>query len=236
MAIVSTTYDQSSSKVVKQSTHFVGRVVRLQEVTETRNHSDTMDYSDFRSTKCTYALVYLGRHGIAPNNMSRVRRTIAYYGQPRDLEPIERFAWIDCTGLFVWRGSPHYTPEVDTIDMQLVFGGEEMLQDLKTWEEAVIAEREESIRLAEKASQDARREQEKKAAKQANKLAKEQAKQTEAQNLLSRIPSKGTQVTINGFTGEIFWTGVSKYRGSYNARAGVKDSTGNVIWVDATQF
>ena len=157
---------------------------------ETRNHSDTMDYSDYRTTECTWALVYLGRHGIAPNNMSRVRRTIAYYGQPRDLEPIERFAWIDCTGLFVWRGSPHYTPEVDTIDMQLVFGGEEMLQDLKTWEEAVIAEREESIRLAEKASQDARREQEKKAAKQANKLAKEQAKQTEAQNLLSRIRSE----------------------------------------------
>jgi hypothetical protein len=165
-----------------------------------------------------------------------VRRNVSYFGNERPLEPIERFAWVDCTGLFIDLGCPHRTPEVDTIDMQLVFGGEEMFEDLKTWEQALINEREELNNRAAEAAQKALQEQQKKAKKEAEKLAKEQSKQTEAQKLLSQIPSKGTQVTIDGFTGEIFWTGVSKHRGSYNARAGVKDSKGNVIWVDATKF
>ena len=41
---------------------------------------------------------------------------------------------------------------------------------------------------------------------------------------------------MDGFTGKVFWMGVSKYRGAYNARAGVKDSKGEVAWIDAAKF
>jgi hypothetical protein len=41
---------------------------------------------------------------------------------------------------------------------------------------------------------------------------------------------------VDGFTGKVFWMGVSKYRGAYNARAGVKDSKGEVAWIDAAKF
>lgn len=235
MAITTITYMPNSSEIKSNEVLYRGRVIKVEKTSERRNWSDTMDYTDFRTTDCTWALVYIGRHGIPPMNYG-VRRNVSYFGNERPLEPIERFAWVDCTGLFIDRGCPHRIPEVDTIDMQLVFGGQEMFEDLKTWEQALINEREELNLRAAEAAQKALQEQQKKAKKEAEKLAKEQSKQTEAQKLLSRIPSKGTQVTIDGFTGEIFWTGVSKHRGSYNARAGVKDSKGNVIWVDATKF
>ena len=89
MAIIRTTTDQSTNAVTSQTTHFLGRVVRTEVVTETRNWSDTLDYSDYRSTQCIYALVYMGRHGIVP--MTRNGRTVAgvipYPGSElRDLE------------------------------------------------------------------------------------------------------------------------------------------------------
>ena len=239
MAILSTSYDQSSSKVVKQSTHFVGRVVRIQEVTETRNHSDTMDYSDFRSTKCTYALVYLGRHGVAPSNHTgRMTTGTEPYScnPPRELTVGERFAWVDCTGLFVWRGSPALKPEVDSFDMQLLWGGPEMLSDLEAWDahQDVLRNKATEERAAAAAMAEAQRQAT--LAKVAKKEAKEAALKVAAEKLLARIPAKGTTVTVDGFTGKVFWTGVSKYRGTYNARAGVKDSRGEVAWIDASKF
>ena len=71
---------------------------------------------------------------------------------------------------------------------------------------------------------------------QAKKQAKEDALRSEAEKLLARIPAKGTMVTVDGFTGQVFWTGVSKYYGKFNARAGVKNSKGEVQWIDATKF
>jgi hypothetical protein len=238
MAIRSTTFDQSSSKVSSQETHFLGRVVRISKVTETRNHSDTLDYSDYRSTKCTYALVYLGRHGVPPyrGNGRPTAGIESGTREGRDLSVSERFAWVDCTGLFVWRGSPSLEAEVDSFDMQMLHGGPEMLEDLAAWDghekwlvAKAAAERaaSEEARAAEAAKREAR------AAKAA---AKSEASRAAANAQLASLPSKGTTVTVNGFTGTVFWTGVSKYRGAWSARAGVKDSSGNVNWISAEAF
>ena len=239
MAIIRTTTEQSTNVVTAQTIHFLGRVVRTEVVTETRNWSDTMDYTDYRSTKCIYALVYMGRHGIAP--MTRDGRPVTGVNpfpgsETRDLEVGERFAWIDCTNLFSWRGVPVLTAEVDTFDMQLLHGGPEMFDDLAAWgahqvslQKAAAEERQAAAKAAEAQRQAAAAKAEKKAAKEAQLKASAEA-------LLARIPAKGTTVTVDGFTGKVFWMGVSKYRGTYNARAGVKDSKGEVAWIDAAKF
>ena len=239
MAITSTTLAPNSSEVIKVETFFAGRVVRTEVVSETRNWSDTMDYTDYRTTKCVYALVYLGRHGLAP--MSRLGRPVTGVNpfpgsETRDLEVGERFAWVDCTNLFVWRGCPALMPEVDTFDMQLLFGGPEMLEDLAAWDAYQVELA--SLAAAERrvAAQKAEAQRQAAAVKAEKKAAKEAQLKASAEALLARIPAKGTTVTVDGFTGKVFWTGVSKYRGTYNARAGVKDSKGEVAWIDAAKF
>jgi hypothetical protein len=235
MAIRSTTTAANSTQITKDETLFVGRVVRTEVVTETRNWSDTMDYTDYRTTKCTYALVYLGRHGIAPyNRLGRpTTGTSPIPGTPtRDLAVAERFAWVDCTNLFSWRGCPTLEPQVDTFDAQLLWGGPEMLEDLAAWDaamETLKALAAEERAAAAKAAETQRQATIAKAAKEAQLKASAEA-------LLARIPVKGTTVTVDGFTGKVFWTGVSKYRNAYNARAGVKDSKGEVAWIDAAKF
>jgi membrane protein involved in colicin uptake len=74
------------------------------------------------------------------------------------------------------------------------------------------------------------------AAKAAKKAAKDAALRVEAEKLLARIPPKGTTVTVDGFTGKVFWTGASKYYGKWTARAGVKNAKGTVQWVSADRF
>ena len=68
------------------------------------------------------------------------------------------------------------------------------------------------------------------------KTAKDAALKAVAEGMLARIPAKGTVVTVNGFTGKIFWTGVAKYRNQWNANAGVKDTKGVVQWISASMF
>jgi hypothetical protein len=239
MAIIRTTTEQSTNVVTAQTIHFLGRVVRTEVVTETRNWSDTMDYTDYRSTKCIYALVYMGRHGIAP--MTRAGRTVAgvnpYPGSElRDLEVGERFAWIDCTNLFSWRGVPVLTAVVDTFDMQLLHGGPEMFDDLVAWDAHQVVLQKAAAEEREAAAKAAEAQRQATIAKAEKKAAKEAQLKASAEALLARIPVKGTTVTVDGFTGKVFWTGVSKYRGAYNARAGVKDSKGEVTWIDAAKF
>ena len=239
MAIIRTTTEQSTNVVTAQTIHFLGRVVRTEVVTETRNWSDTMDYTDYRSTKCIYALVYMGRHGIAP--MTRAGRTVAgvnpYPGSElRDLEAGERFAWIDCTNLFSYRGVPVLVATVDTFDMQLLHGGPEMFDDLAAWDAHQVVLQKAAAEEREAAAKAAEAQRQATVAKAEKKAAKEAQLKASAEALLARIPAKGTTVTVDGFTGKVFWTGVSKYRGAYNARAGVKDSKGEVAWIDAAKF
>ena len=228
--------------------YFQHRVLRIEKTTETRNWSDTLDYSDHRSTECTYALVWLGTHNVPPREV-RVQggRITAYFDalkwdadKIRDLEVHEQFAWVDCTNLFVDRNGYSLVPSVDPFDMQLLHGGPEMLDGLAAWEvyhTARIA-REEAERMAKlaEAAAHAAAEKAKRDARQAKRDAKLQAEKAVAEGQLARIPAKGTTVTVDGFTGKVFWIGVSKYRGKWNARAGVKDPKGNVQWVPADKF
>ena len=239
MAIIRTTTDQSTNVVTAKEAHFTGRVVRTEVVTETRNWSDTMDYTDYRSTKCIYALVYLGRHGVAPYNRGgrNITGTSPIPGAPtRDLTVGERFAWVDCTNLFSYRGVPVLTAEVDAFDMQLLWGGPEMLEDLASWDDHQIVLQKAAAEEREAAAKAAEAQRQATIAKAEKKAAKEAQLRASAEALLARIPAKGTTVTVDGFTGKVFWTGVSKYRGAYNARAGVKDSKGEVAWIDAAKF
>jgi len=239
MAIRSTTTAPNSTQITKDETLFVGRVVRIDVVSETRNWSDTMDYTDYRTTKCTYALVYLGRHGIAPyNHLGRpTTGTTALRCTPtRDLAVAERFAWVDCTNLFSWRGCPTLEPQVDTFDQQLLWGGPEMLEDLAAWDAAMETLKARAAEERAAAAKAAETQRQATIAKAEKKAAKEAQLKASADALLARIPVKGTTVTVDGFTGKVFWVGVSKYRGAYNARAGVKDSKGEVAWIDAAKF
>ncbi len=228
--------------------YFQHRVLRIEKTTETRNWSDTFDYSDHRSTDCTWALVWLGTRGLPPREAHYAGgRTVAYFDVTkweadaiRDLEVHEQFAWVDCTNLFSDRNGYSLVPSVDPFDMQLLHGGPEMIEGLAVWEAyhtARIAQAE-AERMAKRAEQAAlaAAEKAKRDARQAKRDAKLQAEKAVAEGQLTRIPAKGTTVTVDGFTGKVFWIGVSKYRGQWNARAGVKDPKGNVQWVPADKF
>ena len=89
---------------------------------------------------------------------------------------------------------------------------------------------------AEKAAAVAAKAEADRAKRAAAKTAKLAAAEAEARKLLAHIPAKGTTVTVDGFTGKVFWTGVSKYYGKWNARAGVKDAKGEVRWIDASHW
>ena len=99
--------------------------------------------------------------------------------------------------------------------------------------EAEIAEsqRQAAVRQAAEEAEKAKR-----VARQAKKQAKEDGLKAEAEKLLARIPAKGTMVTVDGFTGKVFWVGVNKYYGKFTARAGVKDTKGTVQWISAEKF
>jgi len=238
MAIVKQDY-----RTFEKETLYLGRVVRVETTTETRNWSDTLDYTDMRSTTCTYALVYLGHEGKKPRHHhigNRLFVTDAPWYEVEALGIGDRFAWIDCTNLFADRNGYSLSPVADTFGDIILYNGAEVYDELAAWEAHHKAEAE--ARMAEYERAEAVRkaaeevEKAKKAARQAKRDAKEAELKASAEKLLARIPAKGTEVTVDGFTGKVFWVGVSKYRGSFSARAGVKDVKGEVAWVDAVRF
>ena len=101
-----------------------GRVVRVQTSMKSRNHSDTMDYTDFRMTEVTEALVYRGRTWKGVHGFDKEETEC----------PVEhRFHWIDCTNLFTWRGSDHRLPTADPQWQLLLVPG--LIEDYAAWEE-----------------------------------------------------------------------------------------------------
>jgi hypothetical protein len=247
MPIIKKTYAYDATRATTE-VYFQHSVLRIEKATEIRNWSDTLDYSDHRSTECTYALVWLGKRGVPPRVPFHANgRLVAYIDAPkwdadkiRDLELHEQFAWVDCTNLFSDRNGYSLTAEVDPFDMQLLHGGPQMIEGVAAWEayhKARLERVAEEKRVAEEARQaivDA--EKAKQAARQAKRDAKVAVLKAEAEKLLARIPAKGTVVTVDGFTGKVFWMGVKSYYGKWNARAGVKDARGNVQWIDAEKF
>lgn len=104
---------------------FAGRVVAIREFKATRNLSDTLDYSDYQTVTVTEALVYLGR--TADREMQYRRKSSSglrsrshdgpehFYQPDEQLEPADRFSWVDCSNLFVWRGADKKEPWVDPV-------------------------------------------------------------------------------------------------------------------------
>lgn len=227
---------------------FEGRVLRVVKTKETRNWSDTLDYSDHRTTDVTWALVYIGTHGVPAKEASWTFRRVTTQLEPtsselqgaRDLEIGERYGWVDCTNLFADRFGYELEAQVDPFDMQLLVGGPEMIEGVKAWEEFHAARWAEEEREREaKATADRVKYEAvyaKQRAAQAKRDAKIAAEKAAAEKLLALIPAKGTLVTVNGFTGKVFWMGVKSYYGKWNARAGVKDAKGNVQWIDAAHW
>ena len=238
MAILITTYTKSSF------TLFAGRVLKLEHVTETRNHSDTLDYTDHRSTACTYALVWLGTHGVPPTASGRDGRTHANWeslrdpsreqgefdAKPRDLEYWEQFAWVDCTNLFTWRGSDHREPEVDA---EMGSSGDPLMwANYLAWQAHQKGLAEKALRDAQAAAEARKEEAAKAAAKLAAKNAKLDLQKAGVEAQMAHTPAKGTDCTVDGFTGKVFWKGVKMYRGKWRGTVGLKDSKGQVAWID----
>jgi len=121
-----------------------------------------------------------------------------------------------------------------------LFGEPLMWANLVAWEayhKAAAEKRAEELRIEQEARHAAEEaEKAKRAARHAKKVAKEATMKAETEKLLARIPAKGTIVTIDGFTGQIFWAGCSKYYGKWSARAGVKNAKGEVAWISADKF
>jgi hypothetical protein len=125
------------------TTTFIGRVLEVRKVDRRRDHSDTLDYTDFRMTTCTEALVYVGRE-----------KPKYDWCKPSETNPIvavapeNRFTWVDCTNLFTWRGEGHRTATVD------VDWTPEMAEDFAAYVEynEVIAAEQEAKRLASEAA------------------------------------------------------------------------------------
>lgn len=238
MAITKTNFDYKTG-TSHPETYFAGRVIEVLKVTETRNWSDTLDYSDYRSTDCTYALVWLGTHNF-PSESRRDRKMASYYtmvpegyptyGAARELEFWEQFVWVDCTNLFSDRNGFSLKAEVDVTPTD---GTEPLLwANYHAWKAYEVAAAEKAMaeiraRAAVQAAEKA-----KKVAAAAKRQAEEDALKEAAALRLAKAPAKGTTVTVDGFTGRCFYRGVNKYRGSYRASYGIKDSRGTVKWVE----
>lgn len=99
-----------------KSSHFehVGCVVRVYSIMKEVNLSDTLDFSDYQTVNCTYATVYLGRVG----------------KDGQELSVTERFADVNCSNHFAWRGADVRTATVDPGAME----NEELVEDLAAYE------------------------------------------------------------------------------------------------------
>jgi len=104
---------------------YVNRVVRVEKRKEERNHSDTLDYSDWRTTECTLALVYTGR--VAREDSWIDHR---HYAAGTELPIEKRFFWLDCTNIFAWRNESVREAFVDDPNTW----EPEMHIDLQAWE------------------------------------------------------------------------------------------------------
>ena len=243
MAITVTRKSQQG-KLESVETVFEGRVLELANTREQRNWSDTYDYTDYRTTECTYALVWLGTHNLpprAPNVTSKgVSRPSCYYKvasfeekDVRDLEFHEQFAWVDCTNLFSWRGDPSLKPEVDTA---MAEGDPLMWANYIAWKGYMKGLEDKSLRMAVEEEKAKVEKAEKEAKAKAVKEAKKEKQKQEVEAAMLLTPEKNTEVTINGFTGRVFWKGVKEYRGKWRGTVGVKNNYGEVVWVDVSHW
>lgn len=220
-----------------QRESFKGAVLEIFERNQTRNVSDTLDYTDFRTVKCTYALVWLP--AADPNMIYRRWRQLDFapgtytlsvhhrYGNEESVdwsknEPFEQFGWIDCSNMFAWRNETLTLVTDDAFKFVMPFTGKMI--------EAYIIFKEKLEQLKQMKADAARADAIRKEAEERRLLEIERAKSARdsaarevALNVLSSSGLKfGQRVVTSKGTGQITWTGVNKYRGQHHARVGVR--------------
>jgi hypothetical protein len=223
------------------STHFEGRVLKVMTVVETRNWSDTLDWSDYRSTLCTYALVWLGEHGVPARAVQsrpcvNVEPSSWDTQAARELGFHEQFAWVDCTNVLSDRYG--YTLSV-TADAEVPALAQ---ANLIAWEAFMAAEAAAARKAIEEAAAKAAAKEAASAAKAAARALKkgaalEATKAAADADMARLLPLKGKAVTLkSGVKGTLFWLAVKAYRGAYSCRIGVRDTAANVTWAAAADL
>lgn len=146
----------TDTRTKEVTTTYEGRVLEVVKYKATRNLSDTLDYSDYQTVECTDALVYYGR-AVPADHKGHYWLGSKIYNAGDEIPVPERFGHVDCSNLFVWRGSDHRVAEIDAN----FAANPEMLEDYNAWkayheEQARIAaekrakwEAEEKVRKAE---------------------------------------------------------------------------------------
>ena len=253
MAITCITHDRANN-IDLESEVFVGRVLRVERTTETRNWSSTMDYTDYRTTQCTYALVWLGTHGIPPEHANTARPRAHWGSLPgpheqlhdlltdrvRDLEYFEQFAWVDCTNLHGDRMSHRVViPQTDAAPF--ISGEPLMWVNFIAWEAYMDASNRDRAAKVAAAAEARRIDEEKRVAAAAARAAKREATLAATRadadaEYAAALPFKGKMVSVDGFAGTVFWMGVKAYRGTFHANAGVRNAKGEVQWVRCNQL
>ena len=253
MAITLITHDYANN-IDLESEVFVGRVLRVERTTETRNCSDTMDYTDYRTINCTYALVWLGTHGIPPE-YANTARPMAHWGslrlahealpdyltdRVRDFEYFEQFAWVDCTNLHGDRMS-HRLVNPQTDAAPFISGEPLMWVNFIAWEAYMDASNHDRAAKVAAAAEARRIDEEKRVAAEAARAAKREATLAATRAVAdaeyaAALPFKGKMVSVDGFAGTVFWMGVKAYRGTFHANAGVRNAKGEVQWVRCNQL
>jgi hypothetical protein len=204
---------------------YAGRVIEIRRYKAHRNMSDTLDYTDWRTVDCCDALVWLGVEG-HPGDYE--------WNPSRPLEFHEQFMWVDCSNHFSDRCGYSVHPEVDVHPGS---GEPIMWANLIAWRGHQEGLRRELV--ARKEAQHAEQ-RAKFNAELAERAAREQkvaeARAEAEQLLLTYAPAKGTSVTVDGVTGQVFWTGVKYYRSKWRSTVGVKDKYGTASWIDISKF
>lgn len=207
-------------------TTYEGRVVARYDLRLNRNHSDTLDYSDFQTAQVVKIVVKLdapcAEHHYPVNPLYRVGDTFA---------EIEVF-----TSQYTWRHPSDYVDATVDASPELIAEHEAFLASRRAEMAA------EAARLAQEAAE----EEKKLVAKRAVAEAREAVLKGAAEAVLAGMPEKGTRVTVCGMRypepveGTVFWKGVTKYRGKWAAKIGVKRDPRNrseePMWVGDGEY
>lgn len=202
---------------------YAGRVLKTRSYTARRNMSDTLDYSDYQDVTVHEALVWLGESYTDKWMGKEVRPTIT-----------EQFKWIDVSNHFLWRDGVRATALVDAVTPVDPSWGT-MWTNYYEWETIQLAN--EEARKAEQARLAELKKQAEAAAnaKRAAALAKDREAHAACEAILANKKfARGATISLkSGVSGKVVWSGAKKFRNKWNARVGVKDSSGNVHWVNA---
>lgn len=224
MAITKRSFDVGRMTETIEAMH-EGRVIEVRRYKSHRNMSDTMDYSDWRTVDCCDALVWLGLEGHPHGRM---------WESPRALEFHEQFAWIDCSNHFSDRCGYIRTPEVDAHPGT---GEPIMWANLLAWRSHQDGLRKEFVARREVEDEDRRSKFNIELVKRHEREKKMMEEKEVAEQLLrTYAPAKGTSITVDDFTGTVFWSGAKLFRGKWRATVGVKDKHGAANWIDISEF